>query len=916
MMAANGTNSITYIYKLVDNFSNPLKNINKLLTSFDGTMSSNVSASDNLKKAVTDQASAACRSFVRMNGSIETVTEAQNELKKVALEQAKSAIKGCSTASSALLKTGANAIKLNGVQLKVTQSVNETASAFRKLQISASKAYGKIKSSAGAAKESIKKSIGDSGLAGMAVGASIGAMVSKNALDQYLEQDREIARTLSIMSGDSADNKRQMIEVAYALSEKLPIDANSAISSLYDLTSAGLDANNAMKALPFVSEFATAGMTDVQEATELLMTAQSALGMKSNDPTENLANMKEIANKIAKASNIASESTAGFTKMLVTKSAAQMATAGVGLDEGLATLSALAEAGFKGERGGEAFNALMNSMSKYTQNKEAFKITGIKIFDEKGERQSIQNIIRDYAKALSGKSDKDKMTILQSLGLDQTGEEAIKGLMLQLDNMEKFKNEIANSDGTVSRMADTVLSSDWSQWEIMINNIKNTTVDLVASVSPAIRLFAQSVSWGAKALQKMPAPIKWLIAGFGGIFTAITMVGTAYMILKATMVIPALGWIKDVILKNLLWDKVIKKVIFSQNGAVRVTGLWGKSIKWLSSLKTKVIARIKSFNLVTLAHTAAAKTAAFAARIWGGAIKSIGWIKQTAAMLAHKTAMLAISVATKAVTAVTWLWNAAQGALNVVLTANPIGIVIAAVGVLSYGIYKLVQWFRECYTETGSVWGALGVMYEKSKKVLSVIAPFIVGIVELVKWFRECYRETGSVWGALKLMGNGIYEHVAKPFEWVAEKISGFVDWIGKVTGISDSFVEVIKEFGESIQNWLIDKFDWVINKAKDFLGWLGKIANSVNDWFGGNDSSVEVNRNSTTSTELTNSDIANTPGYIQPYADNYSQKTADIQTLIHNFTGKIVVAATGDSKVVSAQINLPKGMNMAHISG
>ncbi len=156
----------------------------------------------------------------------------------------------------------------------------------------------------------------------------------------------------------------------------------------------------------------------------------------------------------------------------------------------------------------------------------------------------------------------------------------------------------------------------------------------------------------------------------------------------------------------------------------------------------------------------------------------------------------------------------------------------------------------------------------------------------------------------LKKIGGSIYEYVAMPFEWVSEKIGAFVDWIGKVCGISENLTGVFKNIGESIQNWLVDKFDWVINKAKDFLGWLGKIASAVGDWFVGDDSEVEVNNNS------------NSPDYIKPYTDNYSQKVGEVQTLIHSFTGKIVVSATGDSKVEQAEISLPKGMNMAHISG
>ncbi len=60
----------------------------------------------------------------------------------------------------------------------------------------------------------------------------------------------------------------------------------------------------------------------------------------------------------------------------------------------------------------------------------------------------------------------------------------------------------------------------------------------------------------------------------------------------------------------------------------------------------------------------------------------------TIAMIAHRVATIAATVATKAVTAAQWLWNAA-------MTANPIGIVIAAIAALVAGLTALAAKWKE-----------------------------------------------------------------------------------------------------------------------------------------------------------------------------------------------------------------------------
>jgi hypothetical protein len=62
--------------------------------------------------------------------------------------------------------------------------------------------------------------------------------------------------------------------------------------------------------------------------------------------------------------------------------------------------------------------------------------------------------------------------------------------------------------------------------------------------------------------------------------------------------------------------------------------------------------------------------------------------KQNGASILDTTIKYANVAATKVVTAAQWLWNAA-------LTANPIGLVVVAVGALSLGIYKLAKGLKD-----------------------------------------------------------------------------------------------------------------------------------------------------------------------------------------------------------------------------
>ena len=112
----------------------------------------------------------------------------------------------------------------------------------------------------------------------------------------------------------------------------------------------------------------------------------------------------------------------------------------------------------------------------------------------------------------------------------------------------------------------------------------------------------------------------------------------------------------------------------------------------------------------------------------------------------------AVAAAQKMVTIATTAWTAIQKVLNLVLTANPIGLIITAIGALVAGIiaaYKNCEGFRK--------------------------------IVD-------------KVWEAIKPLANAIMNGLAKAFEWLVEKCKEAWEWLKNILGLGKQKVEVAVE--------------------------------------------------------------------------------------------------------------------------
>ena len=134
----------------------------------------------------------------------------------------------------------------------------------------------------------------------------------------------------------------------------------------------------------------------------------------------------------------------------------------------------------------------------------------------------------------------------------------------------------------------------------------------------------------------------------------------------------------------------------------------------------------------------------------GSLIKTVKAMNIQQAIL--KTRIVAVAAAQKMVTIATTTWTAVQKVLNLVLTANPIGLIITAIGLL---VTALIQAYNNC------------------------------------EGFRQI---VDKVWEGIKPLASAIMNGLAKAFEWLVEKCKEAWEWLKNILGLGGKKVEVAVE--------------------------------------------------------------------------------------------------------------------------
>lgn len=151
------------------------------------------------------------------------------------------------------------------------------------------------------------------------------------------------------------------------------------------------------------------------------------------------------------------------------------------------------------------------------------------------------------------------------------------------------------------------------------------------------------------------------------------------------------------------------------------------------------------------------------------------------------------------------VWRLAQALLNVVLDANPIGLIIVAVGALVVAVVELVKHWHTVWnaikTAASAAWNFIYNGF--GKYLLPLLGPaglIALGVIELAKHWK-------SIWGEIKQVGQDLWQWVYNDF--ALKIINVFTNTIPKAF---TSAVRAIRTAWTAIQNAVKTPVNWVIS--------------------------------------------------------------------------------------------------------
>lgn len=575
---------------------------------------------------------------------------------------------------------------------------------------------------------------------GIKVGVGAIAAGLAVATKQYAEYDEAIRSAAAaygpaFTQAENFESKlKDMGRAVRNVAAATEFDALQAGTAMKTLAQAGVQSEQAIALLPGVADLATTALTGMDEAVGLAVGSLNVMGMMTDKPEELAKNMTRISDVMAYTANSAYMSLQDVGAA-ISAGGSFFKTANNDLNVMSGSLTALANNSIKGAEAGTHLRNIMTNLSAPTSRAAAaLKKMNITTTDAAGNLLPLPKIIGQFNKAMAGMGDAEKNANIY----DIFGKQNIAAVTALLNTGEEALNSYAlaaaNSAGTAAKGAEVIRGGLINQLKVLVSGLTELGFKFVEAFE----------SRGSNGLKKLTEAVSS--------FDPQPLINAAIKIVDAVTGMVMIAW-------------KFRGVIIAVVGAM---------VAWKTAMTAIVVGAkvMQAFNIVMafgkgimIGYKAAAMGVSVAIKAQGAA--------STAAAMGMKVA-----------TAAQWLWNAA-------LSANPIGIVIAAIVALVGIIIVLTgKWQKVTAAVDGfferirNMKGIGGAILKTLVAPLEFVWNTIRGIFDTINAFK-----VGGFIAGIKMLGLSILQMIASPIQaileslswipglgWLHDKISGFFE--------------------------------------------------------------------------------------------------------------------------------------------
>jgi len=519
-----------------------------------------------------------------------------------------------------------------------------------------------------------------------------------------IEFESSMAR-VKALSGATNEEFKRLNSTARQLGASTTFSASEVGQGMQYLAMAGFKANETIKAMPGLLNLASAGQTDLAMTSDIASDILSGFGLKAKD-------MGNVSDILAKTFTTANTDLAqlGETMKYVGPVARK---AGMSLEEASAMAGLLGNVGIKGSQAGTTLRKMLLSLAAPSSGaSKTLKKLGVDTLDANGNMRNMVEILGDVAKATKGMGSGEQLAIYK----DIFGEEAAAGVAELISKegakgITKYLDVIKNYKGTASRIAKQQNDTVKGSFKALGSALEGVSISATSLFLPALKGITSgitSVTQGLNSFIENHRTLATVIGGVGGGMIALSV--SAFALRYAfSFVADGFGSLY----------RGFKLAVFWTSAEGRALAI-AKVQMYLTTVKAKALA------------------------FWEGVV-------------ATKTKIVTLwtsryAIAQKAGAIASGVFRVAMMGVNFVLSANPIGLVVTAIGALVGGLiwaYNKFDWFKGGvdkvwgFVKTIFKWSPLGLLMDSFGKAFDWLS-------SKFEWFGKSVSKLKSIGSAIK----------------------------------------------------------------------------------------------------------------------------------------------------------------------
>lgn len=598
----------------------------------------------------------------------------------------------------------------------------------------------------------------------------------------------QVAATMGITVAEiesGSEEFQKLEQAAKDMGATTQFSATQASEALNYLALAGYDADKSIAALPDVLNLAAAGGLDLGYASDMVTDSMSALGME----TDQLTGFVDQLSKTSQKSNT-DIAQLGSAILTVGGTAKNLADGTVELNT---ALGILADNGIKGAEGGTALRNIILSLSAPTDKAAgALKKLGIEAFDAQGNLRPLNEVFEDFNAKLSVLSQEEQIQSLNKI-FNKVDLKSINALLAgSVKNFDALSTALSSA-GVSSDYLDSIIRdlttglydvsdkaafvsgvmADWGltqeQAEIAFEALNSELGEGVSRFDELSAMIRDSTGAAQEQANTLNNNLKGSLTILGSTVEGLGISFYDNIKVSATNAVKSLiGTLSGHEFKSAFdsFSKSTGKMIdgiaelsedvlplaaqgfafFAENlqEIVGVTGAAYLGFKTFSILHS-VTSMVQGTTTVLAAYSAVGSAVTVQQAAMNGAL-SLG------------------QIAVGALTGQIGLATAAQAAWNLVLAANPVGLVVAGVGALTVGLAAY-------FAITKDSAGATQELCDEADKLVQSSQEMRDALEGSAQQRQEERRAMEAEAGAAKILADKLFDLAGKTNKTAGEKL-------------------------------------------------------------------------------------------------------------------------------------------------